>query len=423
LNRYSLFSRLTLFLLLILVAVAAGGWFLHQEILLQHRVAQEKESDTILGMLRRSIHLPEAQRIAFFKVRGYTYEHADPEVSEALDAVFETPPDRFPIEIQDSIKKGRIQIKSNFNALYVIINRPEDPFMIRAELPENHYTFWFWSGMGGLVLLILGFYLSVLRSLMPLRHLAGAIRIYGEEGRYVPTRSNGRDEIAYVANAFDAAVRKNRTLTEARRLFMRNVMHELKTPLTVGKLALPFLEASKERDLLDRSFLRMEHLIDEMARIEQITSGAATLHLERCALGALIDTASEQMISMESGKILRRFDSENLIRVDCAMMTTVFKNLIDNAFKYSDDHQVVIKRQGDTLLFVNRGTPWPEGQQFEILVEPFVHARHSAETNKSFGLGLYIVKSILEAQQMRFSHYYENGQHHFVIERVPFLDD
>ncbi len=415
--RYSLFTRLTIFLLLILAAVGAGGWFLHKEIRLQHRVAVEKESDVILGLLRRSIHMPEEERQSFFVARGYGYETLTPGSLEGLAPLFEEPPERFSPEIRDSIDAGRIKILGSESALFVIINRPTAPFLIRAERPER-YTIWFWGGLGTLVILILGFYLSVVRSLMPLRHLARAIRVYGEEGRYTPTHSSGRDEIAYVANAFDAAVRKNRTLTEARRLFMRNVMHELKTPLTVGKLSLPFLEESRERDILDRSFLRMEHLIDEMARIEQVTSGAAVLHPEPCRLGELVDAAAELMIA-DAGEIVRDFDPDATLIADPSMMTTVFKNLIDNAFKYSSDRRVTIRREGTALLFINRGTSWPEGQRFEMLVEPFVHTRH-APSAKSFGLGLYIVKSILEAQQMRFGYRYEDNAHHFLIESVPF---
>ena len=416
-KRHSLFTRLTLFFLLILAAVAAGIVVVEKEIRQQHRATLARESGTLLGMLRGSIHLPESERRNLFQERGYSYSDTNATQLRGLSPVFATPPEDFTPEIRDSMKAGRIQILESQTSLYVVINRPEDPFMIVAPQPER-YIFWLWSGVGLLLVLIFGFYLSVIRSLLPLKHLADAIKIYGEQGSYTPTQSSGKDEIAYVANAFDEAVRKNRSLTEARRLFMRNVMHELKTPITVGKLALPFLEESKESDMLARAFIRMEHLIDEMARIEQVTSRSAALHSERCSLKKLTDDAAELMI-VDAGSIVREFGESDELIADCGMMTTVFKNLIDNAFKYSEDKRIVIRREEDRLLFINRGGPWPKGQQFEMLVEPFVHTRNSAAT-KSFGLGLYIIKSILEAQKMGFGYRYENGEHRFIIESVPF---
>ncbi len=415
----SIFTRLTLFFAFIVAAIMVGFYFLSFEIDQQHRNILEKESDRMLALVRQTILQSDTARKAFFEERGYSYEAITPEAKAGLTPAFKSVPERFNAQIQSSLKEGRIQIMVSPTTLYVLINRSEPPFMIGVP-HSNPYLMWLRGSLFVLLLLIVALYLSIIHSLLPLKQLAQAIRKYGDNGTYVPTKSSGKDEIAYVANAFDEAVRKNRALTEARRLFMRNVTHELKTPITVGKLSLPFLEKGAETQILERAFMRMELLLDDMAHIEQVTSQSGKRNNERCRLARLTDEAVELMISSD-GTIVHEFDADDTILADCRMMTTVFKNFIDNAFKYSDDKRVLIRREGDTLLFINRGKEWPEEQQFEAMLEPFMY-NNPDELSKSFGLGLYIVKSILETHKMGLSHYYRDGMQHFVIENIPRVD-
>ncbi len=55
-------------------------------------------------------------------------------------------------------------------------------------------------------------------------------------------RRSKKDEIAALANQFDSAVIKIKSLRDSRQLFLRNIMHELKTPITKGKLATEMIE-------------------------------------------------------------------------------------------------------------------------------------------------------------------------------------
>lgn len=108
-----------------------------------------------------------------------------------------------------------------------------------------------------------------------------------------------------------------------------------------------------------------------------------------------------------------------LIYADCDVFVTVFKNLIDNAIKYSSDGNVRIIQKEEELLFFNKGEPWPQGCTLEALSEPFFHHH---ENPNSFGLGLYIVKSILEAHNFLLFYRYDQGEHCFgVVCRNPLL--
>jgi len=417
-NRHSLFWRLSLFFVAAVAIAAVGYRFLTAELDKQYRVRQLSVAESMISLLRRQVHLDDATLSRNLENAGFVYYNDPDAAPRGLRHLFSTPPSIFPPEVQDSLAAGRLEFLYGGDRVYLKVNRAEHPFVVASRpLPSDRE--WVVYLFGSLLFLMLLFYFSVIRSLLPLKKLAASIRLYGEKGGYVPTASSGRDEIAYVANAFDEAIRKNHALTEARRLFMRNIMHELKTPITVGKLSLPFLEQSEETRILARAFMRMERLIEEMAHIEQVTSRTSVPKMGTCPLVKLVDGAKELMISLK-GTVETEFPPETLIEADCEMMRTVFKNLIDNAFKYASDKRVVIRLEGRKLIFANRGTPWPETLRFETLLEPFMRD-HGPQDGKSFGLGLYIVASILKAHGYGFSHEYRDGEHRFGIENLRLL--
>ena len=80
------------------------------------------------------------------------------------------------------------------------------------------------------VLLIL-FFVIVLRKLLGLRNLKSAIRAFGNEREFKPIAIDSADELGEIAMEFNQAMEKIHHLKEARTLFLRNILHELKHPL------------------------------------------------------------------------------------------------------------------------------------------------------------------------------------------------
>ena len=101
----------------------------------------------------------------------------------------------------------------------------------------------------------------------------------------IKTRINGKDEISEVANEFENAVKQLRQLRDSRNLFLRNIMHELKTPITKGKLVSDMYEDSERKHILIRVFQRLEYLLSEFAKIEELTSGKISLNKDSALSG------------------------------------------------------------------------------------------------------------------------------------------
>lgn len=407
--RHSIFLRITLFFLVTLIAMSIGFYFLNQKLTQEHTRKLELEAGNLLLVLRKSIILDLPERRSFLQEQGYSVVEPHPNLIKTLDNALDTIPEDYPEAIKESLKEGRIQILKDENHLYVNLTKATPPLLI-IKTDAAKRSVWPAALFGILTLALLLLYWLIIKTLFPLKTLIHSITRYANTGVYTSINSPNSDEISLVSRALDSAMYKNQTLLEARRLFLRNIMHELKTPITVGKLALPFLKRGEEKSILERAFLRMEHLIAELVKVEQITSGALAPKLQECDPRALIEKAKTLLFLNDDLIDLQL--NETPIYADCEVLVTVFKNLIDNAIKYSSDGRISIVQHEKNILFYNKGEPWPQGCTLQTLSEPFFHHH---ENDQSFGLGLYIVKSVLDAHNFTLNYRYDEGRHCFEV--------
>ncbi len=407
--RHSIFLKITLFFLITFMAMGFGFNALHNELSRDHEEKLQSEADTLLVLLRQSVPLPAPMRETFLVEHGYQITKPVPTLIKTLQNAFSTIPKSYPIEIQDSMKEGRIQILKDQRNLYIYLTKATPPLLVIKEGAAQK-PLWPEILLFILMFALLLFYVLIIGTIFPLKKLIRTINYYGEKGVYTPIHTAKKDELSLVANALDSAMHKNQSLLEARRLFLRNIMHELKTPITVGKLSLPFLKKGEEKSILERAFFRMEHLIQELVRVEQITSGMISPSPKECDPIALIHKAAG-LLFIEIDTLDISSDG-GAIEVDCDVFVTVFKNFIDNGLKYSPDRKVRILHEKGVITFTNRGDPWPAERTLEFLTEPFSQNQTSQQ---GFGLGLYIIKSILDAHSLRLTHQFHSGEHHFSV--------
>jgi len=257
-------------------------------------------------------------------------------------------------------------------------------------------------------LLILMLYFWVMRSLKPLSTLKNQIKTFSEGNLDIHCASDKKDEIAEVANEFDHAVTMIRELIQSRQLFLRAIMHELKTPIGKGRLIAEMLPDEKNKTRMHSIFERLNLLIDEFAKIEKITSKNFELTIKAYKISDLIE-ASIDLLMLENSKehITLQVINDYQCEVDFELFTLVIKNLLDNAIKYADDKKVLVQINHQKLAIINHGTPLQEA--LENYFKPF----HTSK--KGLGLGLYIVKSILDIHQKKLQYRHEDGKNIFMI--------
>ncbi len=89
-------------------------------------------------------------------------------------------------------------------------------------------------------------YINTLKKLLPLKELKDKVINFGDEKfDFELSNSSSKDEVTLLANEFKKSAQKLKNIKESRNIFIRNIMHELKTPITKGKFLLQ-LEKSDE---------------------------------------------------------------------------------------------------------------------------------------------------------------------------------
>lgn len=240
-----------------------------------------------------------------------------------------------------------------------------------------------------LAILLLSFGLIIHR-LSPLRRLRRQIASFGEGNMGVSFRMHGEDEIALIANELEMTQNKIRTLMDSRTLFLRNIMHELKTPIAKGRIVTTMLSDPKQQARFQSIFERLEGLINEFALIEEVSSGSQSLEKKtEFRLVDLIDEAVD-MAMVDSESVHREVESSAMVVANFRLFATAIKNMIDNAIKYSPSNTMSIHVEEEMIVFCNHGDALQKPLAY--YVEPFTKEH---PTKDSFGLGLYIVNAIL----------------------------
>jgi two-component system, OmpR family, sensor kinase len=204
-----------------------------------------------------------------------------------------------------------------------------------------------------LMMLLFSFALIIYR-LNPLRRLRRQIARFGEGNMAVRFRTKGEDEIALIANEMETAQEKIRSLIESRTLFLRNIMHELKTPIAKGRIAATMLENEKQQSRFAGIFERLEGLIVEFALIEEITSGSQYIQKKEYRVLDLIDGAID-MAMVDYDAVDNAVVGSIKLNVDYRLFTTAIKNMIDNAIKYSSSGSMKIRLENENIVFMNEG--------------------------------------------------------------------
>ncbi len=258
-----------------------------------------------------------------------------------------------------------------------------------------------------LITLILSF-LVTLRKLMPLKILKDKVSTLGDENfDFECCNTDRKDEVSLLANEFKLSAKKLKKLKEARNVFIRNIMHELKTPITKGKF-LTELERNEENyEKLKELFNRLESLINEFASIEELISSSKNIEKKHYFLDDIIDNAKD-ILMLEEEEVDEKYKNVK-IDVNFKLFSIAIKNLIDNAIKYSDDKKVVIKNEGEDIIFENSGKPLE--YDLEKYYEPFF--ANEEKRKNSFGLGLYIIGNILKANDYILEYEYKDEKNIF----------
>ena len=254
------------------------------------------------------------------------------------------------------------------------------------------------------------FFGIVLRKLWRLKNLKRAIMRFGEEQDFKAMPIEAEDELGEIAREFNIAMEKIHLLKESRTLFLRNILHELKTPIMKGKIISQSLENATKKEQLERAFERLESLLGEMVKIEKLSSNEWKLQKKEYRLVDICDHAMDLVMSETKRLHIKTEKSASLLEVDFELFATALKNLLDNALKHSTG-DIAVTLSGKSIKICSKGKELPASRL--DFTRPF--NRETEGLTAGLGLGLYIANAIVVKHGFSLHYDYEEASNCFEI--------
>lgn len=296
-----------------------------------------------------------------------------------------------------------------FDDMYYIYVQRYGYNIILKDTKHHNYNFAFIIAGFVLSLIIFIFLYEILnRKLRPLKLLNRQIIEFSNGNKDIKLEYKSNDEVGTIAKNFNEAINIINNQSKSKDLFMRNMMHELKTPITKAMFIAETLEDDKTRENLQRAFRRMDDIIKELATVEKLTSKNTMIYKEKINFLSIFKKTTDLML-INPDNIEQRIE-DFCFEADIYMISIALKNLIDNAIKFSTNKKAIIEANKSFIKVISQGEPLKNELSF------YTDAFYQEDKRSSgFGLGLYIVKAIVNLHKFSLDYEYVDGKNCFII--------
>ncbi|OOQ60281.1 sensor histidine kinase [Mucilaginibacter pedocola] len=212
------------------------------------------------------------------------------------------------------------------------------------------------------------------------------------------------------------SMKKERKLIEQKRNFLLSVTHELKSPLASIKILLQTIQKrdlSKAQilDFIDKSLLdveRLDDMVENMLLAAKIENSSYTFPKAQFNLSALVDSIVNrlQITKCDCNQQIINAEIEPKIEItgDKFALTSVVTNLVENAVKYSKpctavEVKLFSKNDRIFLQVADHGIGISDSEKTRIFDKFYRVGSEDTRNTKGTGLGLYIVKEVLDKHQ------------------------
>lgn len=219
-------------------------------------------------------------------------------------------------------------------------------------------------------------------------------------------------------NQLTEDVEKFKALEEQRKNFFAAVSHELKTPLTILKgqienMILGYGDYQNHQKYLPEALKAtedIEHLVKEIIAISKMESMDLEETLQKVSLKQTMNDTVQAILPLAQDKdiqIHQNINTDMVLFVNLGLWNKALSNIIGNAVRHSpcgEDVFITLQsfENGNAIVIENTGASIPEADLLHMFT-PFYRADKSRnKATGGSGLGLYIVKTILDLHGMTY---------------------
>lgn len=311
------------------------------------------------------------------------------------------------------------------------------PINESARTIKNFFVYVFMGGFA--VVVILAFLISNTVT-KPIRKLTASSKELAHLNFDIPIDMTQKDEIGELAESLSTLsmnlksalgelseknklleedIKKSQKLEHQRKDFIRDISHELKTPITLIQGYTEGLidgigEDNKEEYLsiiLDET-RNMEKLVKDMIELSYTESQAFTLNCAKFNLSSALVDSVTPFLDYDSRNLKFNFNIEKQFFIigDRIKLSTVFRNIFKNAITYTvknEESRIDIglyEEKGELILkILNSPAHIDEEEIGDIWIQFYKKDKSRQRTEGSSGLGLSIIKNILDKHQYQYS--------------------
>jgi signal transduction histidine kinase len=301
--------------------------------------------------------------------------------------------------------------------------KPIDPGALGKQAQHDAVEYLLHTGLiyFGIIVVIgaTGGYLLAKQALRPIAKLTRTAQQLSTETLDQRINLGGPDdELRELADTFDAMLARLDAAFDGQRLFVANASHELRTPLSVMRTELevtlsdPNADVSELRrmgEVLISATERAQRLVASLLTLARLQAGAGG-ELEVCDpvdLAGLVPgvLATVEREAAEKGVVIEA-ETEPAVAVgDPRLLERVLGNLVENAIRHNLPGGWLRVSSGQTesqaWLHVSNGGTVIAGSDLSSLFEPFRRGGRVRTATRGAGLGLAIVRLIVEAHHGR----------------------
>jgi signal transduction histidine kinase len=246
-------------------------------------------------------------------------------------------------------------------------------------------------------------YFVLRRILRPVKWLRQGVNevAAGNFDRPIPVRRG--DELGELSMSFNAMSSRIREMIKSRDQLLLDVSHELRSPLTRIKVSLEFLKKDDIRASISDDINEIEAMVTEILESERIDSRHGRLEKKSTDIIVLIKNLEQEYKDVKPGITLSPGSGSIIIDADEERLRIAFKNIIDNALKYSTGTsspvEISVSEDGKNIIITFKDSGIGiEKEHLPYIFEPFYRVdRSRSKKTGGYGLGMSLCKKIIES--------------------------
>jgi two-component system sensor histidine kinase BaeS len=279
-------------------------------------------------------------------------------------------------------------------------SKKEDIFLKRS----NKFLLFALLGIGGLSIILSLIFSRKLT--YPIKNLSKAAKAIsnGDFDSKVNVLTN--DEIGELSNIFNKMVRDLKTLEFLRKKLISNTAHELRTPLSVIQGELEgmldgIIPANKDQILsLYEETKRLKKILDAMDELSHAQASSLMLKKQLIRLKDFLENIYERYKRLLKNKDLSFdliCDEDISVEADPERLSQIIINLLNNSIKATSEGRIWIRVGKDkSRVFIEVGDTGTGIKESDL---PFIFERFYKSFDDGIGLGLSIVKELVNAHE------------------------